>query len=280
MATVPQDATQDVQFAVQELNQEIEDLRFLLRDVAFRAGQRDPELITRAQLDKRLAKPKHLDFTEVFRAAGPAHSIGYVPSTAPMMSGAYPEGHERVLREDAVWRMPTVQGPFKTAPDDPHDKYNIQGHLHVAGGLYASKLLAGGDSDVFGDLRVSGALTGGALTVSSIDGPLHTDIIPMYITLVAGIPVSTINLMQFRRAGTITEAYAKRLDGTTADVNIQNASSDIRSADLTLSGTGWTNFDTLQNTTVSVGNALDFEVAAVTGTITQLSMYIVFTYSI
>jgi hypothetical protein len=275
MANVPQDATQDVQITVQELNQEIEGLKFLLRDVAFRAGQRDPDLVTQAQLNERLAKPKHLDFQEVFRAAGPAHSIGYVPSQAPMMSGAYPEGHERVLREDAVWRMPTVQGPFSTEPDDPHDKYNIQGHLHVAGGLYASKLLAGGDSDVFGDLRVSGGLT-----VASIDGPLHTDIIPMYITLVAGIPVSTINLMQFRRAGTITEAYAKRLDGTTADVNIQNASSNIRSADLTLSGTGWTSFGTLQNTTVSVGNALDFEVAAVTGTITQLSMYIVFTYSI
>lgn len=275
MATVPQDATHDVQQTVQELNKEIDDLKELNREVIFQASLRDRELVTHAQLDERLAKPKHLDFLEVFRAAGPAHSIGYVPSQAPEMSGAYPEGHERVLREDAVWRMPTVQGPFKISADDPHDKYNIQGHLHVAGALYASKLLSGGDTDVFGDLTVTGALN-----ASSISGPLHTDTIPMYITLAAGIPVSTINLSQFRRAGTITEAYAKRLDGTTANVNIQNASLDIRSADLTLSGTAWTSFGTLQNTAISVGNALDFEVAAVTGTVTQIAMYVVFTYSI
>jgi hypothetical protein len=194
MAFVPQDATNDVQHSIQQLNDELTEMRARISELHARLGTRDPDLVTQEQLSQALSRPKHFDFRDVFRAAGPAHSIGYVPSNGVTMSGAMPEGHERVLREDAVWRMPQVQGPFKIQADDPHDKYNLQGHLNVAGGLYASKITTG-DADFHGHVNArvyrgiviaafafssgqnNGATTGSDVQLTSYDVPIPANLL-------------------------------------------------------------------------------------------------------
>jgi hypothetical protein len=83
---------------------------------------------------------------------------------------------------------------------------------------------------------------------------------------------TTVTLYVWRAPFTcvIEDAYAHRQGGTGATVNVVNASSDIRSSDLSLTTTSWTNFGTLQNTTVSVGNSLAFAIRSVTGSPTQI----------
>ena len=166
MATVPQDATHDVQLSFEQLNDEIRRLRVSLRESHAQATRANPDLVTQAQLRRALEKPKFLDFQEVFRAAGPAHAIGYVPSDGRWMSGAHPEGHERVLREDAVWGMPQVQGPYAIQADDPHDKHTLNGSLHIAGALASSKLMTGA-ADIFGPVLVHGEIVMSGLGLPS-----------------------------------------------------------------------------------------------------------------
>jgi hypothetical protein len=155
MATIPQDATHDVQISFEQLNEELSTLRTRYADLLEAISERDRRFVTEDELAEALRSPKFLDFRDVFRAAGPAHSIGYVPSDGRWMSAAHPEGHERVLREDAVWRMPQVQGPYKIESDDPHDKHTLNGSLHIAGALAASKIMSG-PADIFGDTLIHG----------------------------------------------------------------------------------------------------------------------------
>jgi hypothetical protein len=161
---VPQDANQDVQDAFQELNDEVGRLRAQVQQLLTRAGERDPDLVKRSELRRALERPKQLDFRDVFRG-GPGSGIGFVPDPG----GAFPDGLKRNLREDATWKQTGIEGAFQTYPDDPHQKNNVHGHLHVAGGIYGSKLTAGGTSDIFGDLRVSGATIPGHVLMINED---------------------------------------------------------------------------------------------------------------
>jgi hypothetical protein len=75
-------------------------------------------------------------------------------------------------------------------------------------------------------------------------------------------------------ACTILAAYAHRQGGTGATVNAQNAGNDIRSGDLSLTTTNWTDFGTLQNTAMSTGSSLSIEIATVSGSPTQIGFTI------
>jgi hypothetical protein len=90
------------------------------------------------------------------------------------------------------------------------------------------------------------------------------------------VVASTYYATEFRRTGTISKAYARRIGGTGATVNIKRAASNIRSANLSLTTTAWTDFGALQNNTFVPGHDLDFVVATVTGSVTQIAFYIVF----
>jgi hypothetical protein len=166
MATIPQDATHDVQQTIAQLNDEIASLRSRFSEFLERLSQRDAGFVTEEELAEALQSPKFLDFRDVFRASGPAHGIGYVPSDGRWMSGAMPEGHERVLREDAVWRMPAVQGPYAIQADETHDKHTLNGSLHVAGALASSRLMTG-PADIFGPVLIHGEVVMSGLGLPS-----------------------------------------------------------------------------------------------------------------
>jgi len=99
MARIPQDSTYDVQRSIQDINDEFD-------RVNARLSSLDPSIINAdidalsAALEKVRAdiiKTKTLDFNDVFRPAGPAHAIGYVPTPGPTAGGL------KFLRDDATW---------------------------------------------------------------------------------------------------------------------------------------------------------------------------------
>ncbi len=147
MATIPQDASHDIRIAFGQINDEMRSLRReneALRD-QLNVSAGDSEKVRR-DLEGRLDAPSSLDFNDIFRGAGPAHAIGYVPDPGET---ARPEGFERYLRGDGDWRAGIA--PI-LMPGERHQIVNIPGHTHVAGALMASKITAGGDSNIIGSL--------------------------------------------------------------------------------------------------------------------------------
>jgi hypothetical protein len=96
MARVPQDATKDVKVAVQDINDEITALRKQLANAPSDDTQHTIEELQQ-RLRKLETRPNFLDYNDVFRAAGPAHAIGYVPDPGVTT------GTSKFLREDATW---------------------------------------------------------------------------------------------------------------------------------------------------------------------------------
>ncbi len=88
---------------------------------------------------------------------------------------------------------------------------------------------------------------------------------------VNGMSAVTLSVGEFQWAGTVLQCWARRTGGTGATVNIQVGGSDLKSSDLSLTGTAWTDFSTLQNTAIADGEDCDFEIATVTGTVTQIA---------
>lgn len=92
----------------------------------------------RGELARKLRKPTTLDFNDVFRAAGPAHALGYVPDP-----GAGDTGGLRFLSDDGTWK-PVLDGLFWVLPEaitDPGTrKGGFNGSLAVASALAADSL--------------------------------------------------------------------------------------------------------------------------------------------
>lgn len=86
-----------------------------------------------------------------------------------------------------------------------------------------------------------------------------------------GVSAVTIYAGEFQWDGTVLTAYAKRTGGTGATVNVQVGGLDLRSSDLSLTTTAWTAFGTLQNDGVTDGEDCDFEIATITGAVTQIA---------
>jgi hypothetical protein len=86
-----------------------------------------------------------------------------------------------------------------------------------------------------------------------------------------GLAAITVYAGEFQWNGTVLKAYAKRLGGTGATVNIQVGGLDIRAGDLSLAGTAWTDFGALQNTGITDGEDCDFQIATTTGVVTQIA---------
>ena len=78
MATIPQDASHDIRTAFGQINDEMRSIKreneSLRNHLSVRDG--DTEKVRR-DLERRLDAPSSLDFNDVFRGAGDAHSIGW-----------------------------------------------------------------------------------------------------------------------------------------------------------------------------------------------------------
>lgn len=99
MARIPQDATRDTQRSIQDINDQFDRVEARLRSLDPGLINADIEALS-ANLDKVRAdiiKAKTLDFNDIFRPAGPAHEIGYVPTPGPTAGGL------KFLRDDATW---------------------------------------------------------------------------------------------------------------------------------------------------------------------------------
>ncbi len=88
----------------------------------------------------------------------------------------------------------------------------------------------------------------------------------------SGLSAITARVGEFQWAGTVLSARARRIGGTGATVNAQVGTLDIRSADLSLTGTAWTDFGALQNAAIADGEDLDLQIATVTGAVTQIAI--------
>ena len=148
MAVIPQDASFDVRRSIEQINDELDQIKKenarLLQQISVVQGDAEKE---NRDLKKEIRTPSFLNFNDVFRGSGGAHAIGHVPDPGET---ARPEGFERYLRGDGNWRAGIA--PF-LMPGERHQIINLPGHTHVAGALMASKITAGNGLDFIGDLR-------------------------------------------------------------------------------------------------------------------------------
>lgn len=142
----------------------------------------------------------------------------------------------------------------------------------LAGHLLAS------DDDTY-HIGASGAnrphdiFMGGSLTLPNTENILGMrDMYGGCLLDANGLSAVTARVGEFQWDGTVLKAYARRIGGTGATVNAQVGGSDIRSSDLSLTGTAWTDFSTLQNAGITDGEDLDLQIATVTGTVTQIAI--------
>lgn len=127
--------------AIQELQDAVTALRRDGRKRADRASDATAEVSAlRGELARKLRRPNTLDFNDVFRAAGPAHALGYVPDP-----GAGDTGGLRFLSDDGTWK-PVLDGLFWVLPEEITDpgtrKGGFNGSLAVASALAADSLHA------------------------------------------------------------------------------------------------------------------------------------------
>lgn len=138
----PIDATHDVRVSIQDI---IDELASLKKQIAMlpQANLQSREIDNLKQAVNKVSVAATTFAPEdVFRGAGPAHAMGAVPDP-----GAPPvlPGFERYLREDGTWHA--IFEPFMFT-NDRSLKFNIPGHVHVAGGIYASRLVASRITDM------------------------------------------------------------------------------------------------------------------------------------
>jgi hypothetical protein len=184
------------------------------------------------------------------------------------------------------------EGLIKPVPSAEAGTHEAQRVINVHGSL---AVVPGGVSAASVDTRnitakdvsaktLSGTLTGdvtGDVTgkVSGITFPMTEDrgvVIENDVTYVTAV---TLNHSMWPADGTITGAWAKRIGGSGASVNAENNGANIRSANLSLTTTAWTGWGSLQNTAVTDGQTLEFEVLSVTGNVTQISIFLQWTRS-
>jgi hypothetical protein len=108
---IPPDADINTQAAFRELEGRVSALEALLanlRDTGTSASSDISSL--KADVAKLERKPNTLDFTDVFRASGTAHALGYVPDPGT------PDDDQRVLTEQG-WQFP-FRGVVKNATNN------------------------------------------------------------------------------------------------------------------------------------------------------------------
>lgn len=148
----PIDASHDVQIAVQDIHDKIRELEDKIKSLS--SGKSDD-----TGLGKRISAleqtPTTLDFNDVFRGAGPAHAIGYVPDP-----GDGPGEQDRMLSEAGDWRLP-LRGLIRPATDvgmfgehqGPGDILSVLASMALIGNISANKAY-------LKDLEVTGVMTG------------------------------------------------------------------------------------------------------------------------
>ena len=249
MAKVPGDATRDVQSTVQQLNEEIEALRKRLRAVEKDESSGQSIQALNDKIESAIKTPNHQIFTVPVTFLAPVNVDGSIDFGDATILG------QGVVRENVL--------TYRISDDDPSLKITLPGHTHVAGGLYCSKLLSGGDTHIFGDLRVSGSGPG--------------KVVPHGIYLYNTLTFLEEYSYQTTRAhvtGTITAAYGVSEAGTSIQGNINVGGNDICSSNFTItSGSGWTDLSANQNLSISPGDEIQFDVDTVTGDVETLAIY-------
>jgi hypothetical protein len=191
MAKVPIDASIDVQRSISALNGELDALR---KEISRLKGAADPsdDIDDLRKQIKTLANQTTgdilFDTNDVFRGAGAAHAVGLVPDPG---LGAMPAGSERFLREDGAW-IPGVT-PFRIKADDPSNKYNIPGHLNVAGGIYCSKLTTGKVIDYGSDHQFCGVSVYNDANQTYAEGSWYTVLFNTELFDTHGFHSTTVN---------------------------------------------------------------------------------------
>lgn len=155
MARVPQNVPLEVQYVARDLNQEIRALTKRVDEIVKGLpSSKEVEEIKQALI--RLSKtPTYLDPLDNFRASGPAHSHGYVPTPGPIA------GTQKFLREDATWQ------PASGGTPGPHTHHDSE-ITHTPAGFIAGdtveealnelddeKLARSGAQPMLGDLNMN-----------------------------------------------------------------------------------------------------------------------------
>ena len=147
---IPVDASPDVQKSVQDIRDALRALRIkqeaLEANLAESVQRADDES---ASIREEIAPGNFTEVKEETVFLGPVTFDGNVTG----------------INTDPSVIVPDLG--YRIYSDDPSLKYSLNGHTHVAGGLYCSKLTSGGDADVFGTARVNGNVNIGNNLINS-----------------------------------------------------------------------------------------------------------------
>ena len=273
MRRFPHDASQAVQDAFSEISDDLRGVSNRLQDLerTMREGGVSEQDLDAVKADvTRAARTKPPEWDDIFRASGATHALGHVPDPGAAA------GTTKFLREDATFAVP--------APDNMELDYLDLKDGGAAAADYRLWRDASGDVNLQAPTGKEFKILTGGLSVAEL-ADFSDDITILNTKQInglrdlyggafidaTGIAVITVAAGEFHWDGTVLKAYARRTGGTGATVNIQVGGSDLRSSDLSLTGTAWTDFGTLQNDGITDGEDCDWEIASVTGAPTQIA---------
>lgn len=141
MILIPSDANYNTQKAFRDIDTALEKIKKQIDSLSSGLDAEEIEKL-KAKIAVLATRPTTLDFRDIFRGAGGAHAIGYVPDPGPYDPKS---GLLRVLHENGEWRFP-LDGLAQPVPSDTgrastdQRVLNILASLAVLNGVSADSL--------------------------------------------------------------------------------------------------------------------------------------------
>jgi len=249
---LPVDASQNVQAAFRDVEQELETLKAA---VAAMAGGTDLTSINE-RID-RIQPPPQLDSDKfTFVGSGSQHSVGLVPD--PGTSGG---DNSRVLGESGGWVYQNVQ----KLNDEDQSGAGVTDIYTVPGGLV-----------------VAGAAQIGEVTTAQLNAWSHPGLEEAHggvIINVNGI-LATVNVIAWQApyACKVVSVRGYRVGGTSCSINARlNGSSNHLASALSLTSTDtWMDGGAVQNVSYAALDKLEIMITAIAGSPTQIGIQVAF----
>lgn len=258
---VPIDASYDVQQSIQEIHDTLRSIENRLSSVVAPGGAARDLSDLQSKVSRMERAPLELDFNDVFRGAGPAHALGYVPDPG---EAAW---DERTLLESGGWDLP-LRGQIRPVTSlgmigdirMAGDILQVLGALVMTGNLSAAKAYLK-DLEVLGNISGMNESHGGVL------------VNPNGIT-------ATVNVIAWQAPYPCRVALVRgyRVGGSSASINarLNGASNHLSSALSLTSADTWMDGGAVQNQAYVLGDKLEIMLTAVGGSPTQIGVQVVF----